>query len=71
MTSKRAKGLNPHNKVARDATRSLQSKIRTTISLNDEWRKLCEEDPMLPYKISFPEWRKEKMRKRYHRGSAK
>jgi len=64
MGNKNAKGLNPHNHVARDVTRSLQSKIRKTVSLNDEWRKLCEENPMLPYKISFPEWRKERLRKR-------
>lgn len=68
---KRATGLNPHNEVSTDINRVAYSKTMNTIRLNDEWRRLCVEDPTIPFRISFPEWRKKQMRNRYHRGSAK
>lgn len=59
-------GLNPTNEMSREMNRIAHSKQRETIKLNDEWRKLCQEDPTLPYKISFPEWRKKQLRKLHY-----
>ena len=68
MSNKRANGLNPHNDVSSDINRVAYGKTMTTIRLNDEWRKLCEEDPTLPFRISFLEWRKKKLRVRRGKG---
>jgi len=65
---KRGTGLNPHNEVSSGINRVVYNKTMTTIRLNDQWRKLCQEDPTLPYRISFPEWRK-KMLYRHAAGS--
>ena len=56
--NKRGTGLNPHNETVSELNKVSAVKTRLTVRLNDEWRKLCEEDPTLPYRISFPEWRK-------------
>ena len=62
--NKRATGLNPHNEVSTDLNKVAFAKTMTTVKLNDQWRKLCEEDPSLPFRISFPEWRKTQLRRK-------
>ena len=62
--NKRANGLNPHNETVSEVNRVAHAKTRLTVRLNDEWRRLCEEDPTLPYRISFPEWSKKQRWKR-------
>jgi hypothetical protein len=60
----RSKGLGySTNEVTRDLNGAARNKFRTTIAINEAWRKAKEEDPQLEFRKSFVEFKREYYRK--------
>jgi hypothetical protein len=56
-------GANPFNETSSDINKVAYAKTMMTIRINDKWREMCSEDPTLPFKMSFLEFRKKELKK--------